>query len=104
MPTVGVAETSLPVVNIHFGINDAAFEELRYDSAGWLRKFAALWPATGHCTTWANATKEEVANRIALQDKTQQERRRKAFRKELIASVPQPEWPSSAALVIRRNL
>src|SRR6266481_9963685 len=49
--TVGVAETSPPVVNTHFGFRPLTFLGLIECSAGWLHVLLRFCPAIGHWPT-----------------------------------------------------
>src|SRR5712672_232691 len=46
--TVGVAETSPPVVNTHFGLRPLTLTGLIECSAGWLQVLFRFWPAIRH--------------------------------------------------------
>src|SRR5882762_3509753 len=46
--TVGVAETSPPVVNTHFGVRPLTLAGLMECSAGWLQVLLRFWPAIRH--------------------------------------------------------
>src|SRR5712672_319008 len=46
--TVGVAETSPPVVNTHFGFSSLTLAGLMECSAGWLQVLFRFWPAIRH--------------------------------------------------------
>src|SRR5438477_9063522 len=50
--TVGVAETSPPVVNTHFGDSRFTFAGFIKCSAGWLQVLLRFWPATRHWSDW----------------------------------------------------
>src|ERR1035438_4680255 len=47
-PTVGVAETSPPVLKIHFGARELTLEGPILVSDGWFREFDRSFPAAGH--------------------------------------------------------
>src|SRR5258708_23433103 len=67
-PTVGVAETSTPVVKNHLGPREPTFAAPRYDSAGWLRQFVAPCPATGHSTIWAEVKVTKAKKRTKARE------------------------------------
>src|SRR5437868_107601 len=50
--TVGVADTSPPVVNTHFGESRFTFAGLIKCSAGWLQVLLRFWPAMRHWSDW----------------------------------------------------
>src|SRR5579884_1463832 len=47
--TVGVAETSAPVVNTHFALSEATLLTPIVVSFGWLRLLFRFCPISGHC-------------------------------------------------------
>src|SRR6266404_691027 len=76
--TVGVAETSLPVVNIHLGLRPLTLARLIECSAGWFHVLLKFCPAIRHCEDWpsgerlcaprAEAERRTVANTIVGND------------------------------------
>src|SRR5882724_2644870 len=54
--TVGVAETSPPVVNTHFGVRPLTLAGVMECSAGWLQVLFRFWPAIRH---WPDRDKSD---------------------------------------------
>jgi hypothetical protein len=59
--TVGVAETSPPLVKTHFTASECTFRGPINRSAGRLRELAASWPAMGHWS-WIRSSGDPEAN------------------------------------------
>src|SRR6266481_2474381 len=76
--TIGVAETSPPVVNTHFGFSSLTLAGLMECSAGWLQVLLRFCPATRHwpdrdsserfCALSAEVNNTTVANTIVGND------------------------------------
>src|SRR6267143_2295498 len=76
--TVGVAETSPPVVNTHFGLRPLTLAGLMESSAGWLQVLLRFCPAIRHwpdrpacervCALNAEANKRTAVNAIVSND------------------------------------
>src|SRR5467141_3092358 len=69
--TVGVAETSPPVVNTHFGFRPLTSEGLMECSAGWLQVLLRFWPALRHwpdraSVDWLCALSAETSKRTLI--------------------------------------
>src|SRR6266403_3013685 len=69
--TVGVAETSPPVVNTHFGLRLLTLAALIACSAGWLRVLLRFCPAIRHwpdrdSSDWPGALSAETNKRKAI--------------------------------------
>src|SRR6266853_5133213 len=76
--TVGVAETSPPVVNTHFGFRPLTLVGLIECSAGWLQVLLRFWPAVRHwpdrasgdwlCAFSAETSKRTLVNAVMGND------------------------------------